>query len=87
MQIEVLDASRFGVPQMRKRLFILADRERLPLRVPRKRGRPLSASRILDPDGFWASSPLWSESRAVPTIERAKRAIAALGTQNPFLIV
>jgi DNA (cytosine-5)-methyltransferase 1 len=87
VRTEVLDAARFGVPQIRKRLFILADRERVPPRIPRKRGRPLSARRILDPDGHWKSSPLRSECRARPTIERAERAMATLGPQKPFLIV
>lgn len=87
VQIEVLDASRFGVPQIRKRLFILADRERLPPRVPRKRGRPRSARHILDPEGRWPAGLLRSEKRARPTIERAERAIAALGAGKPFLIV
>jgi DNA (cytosine-5)-methyltransferase 1 len=87
VRIEVLDASRFGVPQIRKRLFILADRERKPRHVPRKRGKAPSARRILDPDGFWTSKPLRSEQRAQPTIERAERAIATLGARKPFLIV
>lgn len=87
VRTEVLDASRFGVPQIRKRLFILADRKREPQRIPRKPGRPLTAHRILDPDGTWISKPLRSERRAQPTIERADRAIAVLGTQKPFLIV
>lgn len=87
IRIEVLDASRFGVPQIRKRLFILADRERPPPRVPRNRGRPRSARRILDPDDRWPSKPLMSEKRAKPTIERAERAITALGRRKPFLIV
>jgi len=51
VRIEVLDSSRFGVPQSRQRLFILADREREPHRVPRRRGRAPSARRILDPTG------------------------------------
>lgn len=87
VRVEVLDASRFGVPQIRRRLFIIADRERMPRRVPRKRGRPPSARQILDPEGSWTSKPLRSERRALPTIERAERAIAALGAQKPFLIV
>lgn len=87
VRTEILDASRFGVPQMRKRLFILADREREPRKVPRKRGRPPSAKHVLDPDDKWVSTPLRSEKRARPTIERAERAIAALGEQKPFLIV
>jgi DNA (cytosine-5)-methyltransferase 1 len=87
VQTEVLDASRFGVPQIRKRLFILADRERMPRRIPRKRGKPRSARRILDPDERWTSRPLRSEQRAQATIERAERAIATLGARQPFLIV
>jgi DNA (cytosine-5)-methyltransferase 1 len=87
VRIEVLDASRFGVPQMRKRLFILADREQIPRRIPRQRGRPPTAKTILDPEGTWNSSPLRSGGRARATIERADRAIAALGRQKPFLVV
>lgn len=87
VRTEVLDASRFGVPQMRKRLFILADRERIPVRVPRHRGRPPSVKSILDPEGTWASTPLRKPGRAQPTIERADRAIAELGRKKPFLIV
>jgi DNA (cytosine-5)-methyltransferase 1 len=87
VRAEVLDASRFGVPQIRKRLFILADRERVPRRIPRKPGRSPTARRILDPDGTWDSRPLQNERRAQATIDRADRAIAALGTQKPFLVV
>jgi DNA (cytosine-5)-methyltransferase 1 len=87
VRIEVLDASRFGVPQIRKRLFILADRARRPRRVPRRPGRPRSARHVLDPHGLWPSRPLRSDGRAQPTIERAERAIAALGQGKPFLIV
>ena len=87
VRIEVLDASRFGVPQIRKRLFILADRERIPPRIPRQRGRPPSAKTILDPEGTWKSTPLRKEDRARATIERADRATAELGKQKPFLIV
>jgi DNA (cytosine-5)-methyltransferase 1 len=87
VRTEVLDASRFGVPQVRKRLFILADRERIPPKIPRRPGRPPSAKSILDPEGTWASTPLRCQRRAPATIERAERAIAELGKQKPFLIV
>jgi DNA (cytosine-5)-methyltransferase 1 len=87
VRTEVLDASRFGVPQVRKRLFILADRKRIPPKIPRRAGRPPSAKSILDPEGTWASTPLRCQSRAPATIERAERAIAELGKQKPFLIV
>lgn len=87
VRTEVLDASRFGVPQVRKRLFILADRKRIPPKIPRRPGRPPSAKSILDPEGTWASTPLRCQRRASATIERAERAIAELGKQKPFLIV
>lgn len=87
VRTEVLDASRFGVPQMRKRLFIIADRDRIPARVPRQRGRPPSVKSILDPEGTWVSTPLRKPGRAQPTIDRADRAIAELGKKKPFLIV
>lgn len=87
VRVEVLDASRFGVPQTRKRLFVLADREGVPERVPRKAGRPPTAASILDPAGSWESRALRMEGRAQATIERAERGIAALGKGIPFLIV
>lgn len=87
IRVEILDASRFGVPQTRRRLFILADRERVPARIQRRAGRPPTAASILDPDGTWESRPLHIATRAKPTIERAERAITELGKGVPFLIV
>lgn len=83
----ILDASRFGVPQIRKRLFILADRKRMPRRIPRQCGRPRSVRMILDPEGTWNSTPLRRNGRADATIARAERAIAELGRWEPFLLV
>jgi hypothetical protein len=62
------------VPQMRKRLFILADRDQPPRRVPRKRGRPLSARRILDPDGSGTLLPCGANS-----VLRARKGINESG--------
>ena len=46
----VLDAADFGVPQRRRRLFIVGDRKRQPGRHVRKRpGRKKSAGAVLDP--------------------------------------
>jgi DNA (cytosine-5)-methyltransferase 1 len=87
VRTEVLDAARFGVPQMRKRLFILADRVRIPPRIARRRGKALSAKHILDPEGTWAATPLRDNGRAEATVARADRAIAELGKRKPFLIV
>jgi DNA (cytosine-5)-methyltransferase 1 len=84
---EVLDAARFGVPQARRRLFLLCDllRPPEPVSVPMTSVR--SGSEILDAEGTWSSSPLHSGRRARATLERAGRAIKALGPGMPFLIV
>ncbi len=83
-----LDARDFGVPQRRRRLFILCDRELPPVwPVPIPPTKPPTVADILDPDGTWGSKPLRREGRARPTLERADRAIAALGEGVPFLIV
>ncbi len=84
----VLDARDFGVPQQRRRLFVLCDLERAP---PKQvQGRPIRAATvasILDPPGTWRTTPLKRPGRAAPTLERAERAIATLGKGEPFLIV
>lgn len=84
----VLDAADHGVPQRRKRLFIVCDREtNPPSRFSKKRGPKRSAARILDRSGSWRSSPLDNGRRATATLERANRGFAALGKGTPFLIV
>jgi DNA (cytosine-5)-methyltransferase 1 len=83
-----LDARDFGVPQQRRRMFILCDLERDPpgvIKCPHRRPPPVSS--ILDPPGTWRSMPLYRPGRAAATLERAERAIAALGAGVPFLIV
>jgi DNA (cytosine-5)-methyltransferase 1 len=85
---QILDASNYGVAQTRRRLFLVGDRKREPAVVTRKRvGRRLSAKSILDKPGTWATSPLRQRGRAKGTLVRAKRAIAALGEETPFLLV
>lgn len=84
---EVLDALNFGVPQTRRRLFLLCDREKEPGPVTPQRLGAQTAAEILDEQGTWESRPLYAPKRAGPTLERAERAISALGKGVPFLIV
>jgi DNA (cytosine-5)-methyltransferase 1 len=82
-----LDAQHFGVPQQRRRLFIVGDLKQQPSLPPvsaKPRGK---VETILDPAGRWPSRPLYREGRARPTLERAERAMAELGRGIPFLIV
>jgi DNA (cytosine-5)-methyltransferase 1 len=84
---QVLDAAYFGVPQTRRRLFLLCDREKTPEPIIQP-VRPLRAAReILDRSGTWESRPLNTRGRALPTLERAARATTALGRGVPFLVV
>lgn len=82
-----LDAQDFGVPQQRRRLFIVGDLKQQPSLPPLSAKPRGKVERILDPAGRWASRSLYREGRARPTLERAERAIAELGRGLPFLIV
>jgi len=85
---QVLDASAFGVPQSRRRLFILCDRDNVPPVVISKPDIPrILAKDIIDGDGKYPYSPLVTDKRAKPTLERAERAFSNIGRGQPFLIV
>lgn len=84
---QVLDAADFGVPQTRRRLFLLCDRNRQPAPVVPRKIKHVPARKILDPVGTWAVTPLDNGRRAVATLARADRAMEVLGKGIPFLIV
>lgn len=85
---QVLNAANFGVPQSRRRLFILFDRKRIPLEVkPPKLRRRVTAYHIIETNGAYPYSMLNRKTKAEATMERAKRAIAALRSRRPFLLV
>lgn len=84
----VLDSSKYGVPQKRRRLFVVCDRKQKPPEsFPGIDADPPNVSDILDPPGTWKMNPLRKEGRATGTLERAERAFAELGRSEPFLIV
>ena len=85
---QVLDASDFGVPQSRRRLFMLCSRVGpVATVVPAEGVQRRSVRDILDPAGTWRVTPLFRDGRAAATLERAERAFAALGKREPFLLV
>lgn len=84
---QVLNAADFGVPQRRRRLFLLCDHEHQPREVLSTRSSHTPVSGIIDLNGSHAVSPLRTHRRALPTLERADRAMAVLGPRSPYLIV
>lgn len=88
----LLNAADFGAPQSRKRMFLICDRQgtetakdQLLSVVPDRQWR--TAASIVDWSAPYTSRPLYRLGRAKATLERAERAIAALGPGHPFLIV
>ncbi len=85
---QVIDSADFGVPQTRRRLFLLCQRGVRPSPVPIPVGVARRPARdFIDLGTRWQSKPLESEGRAKATLARARRAIAELGRGLPFLIV
>ncbi|MBI4695344.1 MAG: DNA cytosine methyltransferase [Gammaproteobacteria bacterium] len=85
---QVLEASDFGVPQSRRRLFVVGDLRRPPRQVHHRpcRRKPTVKS-ILDSPGSWPTSLLFKPNRAAETLKRARRAMETLGAKSSFLLV
>lgn len=86
-----LNSADFGSAQARKRMFLVCDRQGTVVKkedlLRINNNPPLSARDIIEWTADYRSSLLYKEGRAKATIERAERAIAALGRNLPFIIV
>lgn len=82
-----LNAKDFGVPQSRERLFLLCSKSQKTYSLQETFQKRESAHSIIDWSEQYPMSPLFSSKRASKTLERAERAIAALGNNSPFLLV
>jgi DNA (cytosine-5)-methyltransferase 1 len=87
LQEQVLNSAHFGVPQSRRRLFLIADQQQMPLKVTPRKTALKKIGDIVDLEGTYKWTPLRQPNRAKPTLERAERGFAALGKASSFLLV
>jgi DNA (cytosine-5)-methyltransferase 1 len=87
VRVEKLNAMDFDVPQSRRRLFIICSLIGLAEEIGNPGTDIKPARSVIDFNGNYSFSPLFSQGRAKATIERARRAMAKLGKEEPFLIV
>lgn len=87
VKVQVINAADHGVPQARRRLFVVCDRKKEPADIAPTVKRRKSAASIVRKDGCFKFSELRSEKRAPATLERAGRALSVVGEKKPFLLV
>ena len=83
---QVLNAADLGVPQSRRRLFLLCGKDAAPGPVSAPSGVRRAARSVIDFEGY-PLGPLETERRAAATVARADRAVSRLGPGLPFLLV
>jgi DNA (cytosine-5)-methyltransferase 1 len=81
-------ASDFGVPQSRKRLFLICDLLQPPPEIVPPQGVTLTPARnVVNLNGVYRSNPLDNGRRAAKTLARAQKGFESLGMDEPFLLV
>ncbi|ABC32374.1 Site-specific DNA methylase [Hahella chejuensis KCTC 2396] len=87
----LLNSATFGSGQARKRMFLICNLEGISLSeadlLTGMTPQYKCAADIIDWNAEYKSAPLHKPSRAKATLERAERAIQALGRNVPFIIV
>ncbi len=81
-----LNSADFGVPQARKRLFLLCTKMK-DVNSPSVNKKVTPVSSILDWGETYAYSPLFKKGRALNTLKRAENAIEVVGKREPFIMV
>jgi DNA (cytosine-5)-methyltransferase 1 len=82
-----LNSADFGVPQARKRLFLLCSLAR-EFEIPvTKTGKRKPVSGIIDWSDKYRYTPVFKDGRAENTLTRAENAIRVLGKKQAFIIV
>lgn len=85
---QALNAKDFGVPQDRRRLFILCDREQPPPKIQSTvNGHRVSVNDVIDESGKWKSKLLFADNRATNTIVRYLTGLERVGESKSFLLV
>jgi DNA (cytosine-5)-methyltransferase 1 len=81
-----LNAADFGVPQSRRRLFLLCDRLKAPSNIAQQSGEKVPASSFIDLNGRHKWTPVDNGRRAQATLERAQRGREHVKV-SPYLLV
>ena len=84
---QVLDAADFGVPQNRRRLFLICSREGEPAPVQPTVSVHRPATDAVRVGSEWRSTPLFNGRRAAATLARHRRAVERFGPRKPYLMV
>jgi DNA (cytosine-5)-methyltransferase 1 len=86
-----LNSADFGSAQARKRMFLVCDRKQTTVTAQQLSGlhtyEPLVARDIIEWNSLYKTTLLFKEGRAKPTLQRAQRAMEALGRGVDFIIV